>query len=1201
MIQCPTCGFASHPDLNFCGRCGRPLKAPGAGPQPQPPAPGEMRLVTVLMADISGSTELLEKLGTEQWVTLMKNLLQKLGAEVYRFGGRVDQFRGDGLVAFFGSVGAHEDDSERAVLAALAMQEMCELDRSLNVELDGFSGPLRLRIGIHTGEVVVGKVGDERLHQEDTAMGRAIALASRLENQAAPGAIWVSQATYETISGRFDWREIGSVRLRGFSELMPVYQPLAPRLEESRSPVFFGGDLLARPREVHQVLQKIEELRQFRQGGVITLSGARGMGKSQLMEQVRRALNAKRATSPQITWLHGRCRSYEQSIPFALWRSLLFRYFGIREGEDSQAIRRQIEAQTRALDPALASEFLPWLLRFFGMDGRPAARAAAANLTDETAYDRFLEAEDMPRSALERTHGELERQTLFHQANGYLRAISRLAPVVILFENLQWADETSLACLNYCLPALRHYPILFVLSTRPELPLSRSGARSLLEKIEERFPGRHQHIQLDPLGATERHARIGEAVGRHTLPDDLQALLVTRAEGNPYFLEQLLQSLMRQGALVQMPQTGRWQLVQQIDSLELPSSLQSLLQARLDLLPPDARKLLQQAAVAGAHFWTEVLENLPHPIPIKEPLALLEREGIVARVQPTPHLGWEFRFHSILLRDVVYQSLLTEQRRDLHRQTGLALEKLLGEDTRFQASLLVHHFHRAGDQTRELRYLLLAAETAEQAHADEESVALLDQADGILTALLEQKPGKQGENAYLDQRFSVLSRRLAIGQRLRDGPSAQRDAAALLQLAGRLKKRSRLIDAILLQPAVSSWREEADLIRGLEFANQAHQLAVQAKDRLREMRSLMALARLGRFRGNPEAVAQAERALFIAREIGDRQAEVYLLIWLGTTFDWIDEPERAQPYFDQAYPLTRELNDKEAEIELLKQTGLRAERAGDYYRSLTDYHERRRQLARRTGNRLAEAQAAMLQGMVRGIYLGDLQAGLEELISGRRLWQGTGVEAIALVYIAHILILQGAFEAAGQALDHPVEQTGSLNNDIVRTARALVRAMWHNEQGGLTHWHSALGEAAAVLVLTRERPLLSRQFSMAAAVQATIAHLGLGSTMPEDQVYHLERALDFASEGLKIYRQTGFTQITECVGESVLYWHGRALAAVGRQAAALASYREAYGEMRRKWRLIPEDSHFRQTYIDQLPIHQLIVKEAETHRFLEED
>ena len=330
---CPGCSFANPLDYRFCGMCGLSLlSSPAHLPRETAvslpvahhnqdnrlPLTGERRQATVMVADVSRSTELLEQLGTEAWVKTMNHVLQLMEAEIYRYGGEVDQFRGDGLVAFFGATAAHEDDPERAVLAGLAMQQSLQRYASKLPETD--LPLLQVRIGINTGEIIVTSIGDSQQYREETAMGEGITLAARMETSAVPGTVLVSENTYRLVSSLFEWEALGELPIKGLSQAVAVYRPLAHLSEvekqNSARSETLSAPLIGRDAERQALEEHLAALYAGR-GGIMLLTGDGGMGKSRLTDDMRAQEQGK------LLWLRGRCRSYDQSRPFSVWGDLL--------------------------------------------------------------------------------------------------------------------------------------------------------------------------------------------------------------------------------------------------------------------------------------------------------------------------------------------------------------------------------------------------------------------------------------------------------------------------------------------------------------------------------------------------------------------------------------------------------------------------------------------------------------------------------------------------------------------------------------------------------------------------------------------------------------------------------------------------------------------------------------------------------------
>jgi len=688
---CPACGFANPPEFRFCGQCGAPLiQEPGLvqPPQPQfpveaevptrpPPAPvqleGERRLATIILTDVRGSTDLLERIGTEAWVEIMNRVLQILEAEVYRFGGEVDQFRGDGLVAFFGATSAHEDDPERAVLAGLAMQQALKPYAAELAEQEGID--LQLRVGINTGEVIVASVGDRRQHSEDTAMGAGLALAARMETAAEPGTVLVSENTYRLVESQFEWQPLGEITVKGVSQPVAVYRPLAPRADAERlhRPQTYGLSipLIGREVEFHTLKGCVEDLYDGR-GGIVMVTGDKGLGKSFLVAEVRHhfarhgALLAEAYGTPLhfggagggrtplrfggaggelppasggpggVTWLRGRCRSYDQSWPYSMWLDLLRGWLGIREGEPKEETRERFRHQAELLWGDRLAEHYPYLATFLSL---PLEEIFAERV-------KHLDAEGL-------------RQQFFFALRSWVEVMAKRGPLVLAFADVHWADTTSLDLLKYCLPLCDDEALLWLIVFRPDRT---APVWEFRHRVETEYHHRVTTVTLPPLTEAQSGEFVDQLTGPEALPAETRALVLDKAEGNPYYIGELIRSLIAQGVLVQEAETGQWHATRAVASLDLPDTLQSLLLARIDSLSSDERRVLQMAAVIGTVFWSNVLQALAGDTTLKAHLTALQRAQLIQERGRAPDLGMEYCFKSNLIRDAAYEGILSAQR-----------------------------------------------------------------------------------------------------------------------------------------------------------------------------------------------------------------------------------------------------------------------------------------------------------------------------------------------------------------------------------------------------------------------------------------------------------------------------------------------------------------------------------------------------------
>ncbi|HQK12803.1 MAG TPA: adenylate/guanylate cyclase domain-containing protein [Anaerolineae bacterium] len=1208
-LVCPVCGTLNPRVHHFCSECGASLAVengtpplgtplsvvtppepeptpPPSSPDVLPPLEGERRVATIILADVKGSTDLMEQVGTEVWVKLMNRVLQILETEVYRFGGKVDQFRGDGLVAFFGTTTAHEDDPERAVLAALSMQEALQPYAAELEQREGIH--LALRVGVNTGEVIVTSVGNDRQYREETAMGEAIALAARMETAAEPGTVLVSENTYRLTATQFEWLPLGEIMVKGVSHPIAVYRPLAPRLSTERPAYELPNPVIGRDAELESLKARIADLSDGI-GGVVIITGEQGMGKTVLTDEVRHYLarqnallaeardkhvgheDALPAETPGVMWLRGRCRSYTQSQPFAMWQDVLRNWLGIRQNEPREQTRDRLRQQAEALWGEQANEYYPDLAALLALP---------------------LEAEYAER--LGRLDADSLRQQFFLAVRRWIEALADQNPLILNFSDMQWVDTTSLDLLKYCLPLCDYTALLWLFVFRPDRT---SQIWEFRHFVETEYPHRLTMLTLAPLTTEQSRAMITALIGDDVLPEATRDLIVQKAEGNPYYIQEMVRSLIFQGILVREPETGRWRTTQAVTNLTLPDSLQSLLLASIDRLTPEEQHVLQIASVIGTVFWSTLLEELVgNPAQVKAHLTALQRAQLIRERGRTQELGIEYVFKSPLIRDAAYDRLLSTQRAAYHLRIAEFLEDRCCASLAHMASqfygILAYHYRRAGKPEKELEYVLEGTEHAKTIYANAEAGKQYTRALEILDVLEHQTTDPAQQRAIREQRFRVLNERREVFYLMGQFEAMWADAKALLPLAEQLADNPAFtIDALLRQPSVADYQCEEEIEAGIPMAQRALELAQQLGDRHREMESLIAIVNLRLALSDPSWHPLAERALELARQLQDLHYEARLLISMGGIFAFSDEPACGTEYLEAAAALVMRqgLDDKIIQMSLLNLLGLEFERNGDYYRLLTEYQQERLNISREIGHRPHESKALQACGRIQGIYLGDYPGGLALLEDCQRILTGTRDEVYPLFHIAQIQSEQGQYPEAIASLER-IRAIGEPVQDRGLASLKLVWIILYNALGDEAHLSKALDLADTVQELAAQSPLVSQQYAMAALCKAAAAHLRLANVITQRAVAeaHLESALQASQKALDIYNKFGFVQITECVSEEILFRHSQALAANGQPEEANKYLRRAYDEMTRKHALIPPDSYFRRTYLENIPLHQEI-------------
>lgn len=1219
-VACPECGSVYPADHRYCGTCGsRTVQETGrdaghaaltgtAGASSVEPSSqeegtasrlllgsrrpplshsslaqleGERRHATVILADVLRSTDLMEQIGTEAWVEIMNHVFQILENDIYRFGGEVDQFRGDGLVAFFGTSLAHEDDPERAVLAALAMQSSIKLYAADLAEHRDIE--LSLRVGVNTGEVIVASIGDRSHYSEDTAMGGAVALAARMETAAEPGTVLVTESTYRLVRSQFEWEDLGEISVKGISQPLAVFRPLAPKADVSRSlrleTYGLPSLLIGRDEQGEALKSCLGQVRAGR-GSVVLLTGNEGMGKSHLAAHVRQqdlrdlALLAKTQGSddpkqvfPMLTWLQGRCRSYEQSRPYSMWIDLLQSWLGMHGGEPKPEMCDLLYRESEQLWGTRENEYSPYLATLLSLPLDEALAERIRRLDAEGLHQQFLVA-----------------------LRSWAMAMARRTPLVLTFEDVHWADASSLEMLEYCLTLCEQEPLLcavmFRLDHNPRL-------KEFHDRVRARYSQRLTELQLAPLDEEQSREMIDRLIGPQALPQKTRVLILKKAEGNPYYIEELIESLIMQGVLVREPDTtGEWRATRTVTSLDLPDTLRGLLSARMDDLSLGERQTLQMASVIGSVFWSNVLQELVEDrASLNERLMALQRAQLIAECRHLPALGTEYVFQSTLIRDAAYESLLSAQRAVYHLQVAERLEDFfgLGALPRYY-DLLAYHYRCAGDANKELFYAVQAAEQARQIYSNTEALGHYTRALELLDATEAQTEDEDRLYAIRAQQFEVLNGRSQVLFWMGDEEAGWTDARALLPLAQRLADDPAwLIDALLSQPGVARWQSQDELEAGIPLAEQALDLARKLGDQRREMQSLLSIAGQRIRLNDPDARDYAEQALELSRQLGDQRYEVNILISIGRVLAW-DEPERSMEYLEAALPICQALEDKMTELNLLDLIGMQYERNGDYHRLLLECHQKKLAISREIGYYVRESISLTSCGEAQGVFLGDYEAAWEMLETSRKRQEGDTGELFVLLRMIQILTAQGEAERALQILERARRICGLTVWDIGHVGLALVSASLYCALDDPAHLHEVLRCADEARRLVREKPMLSRQYVMAADCEASAAHLGLAEHAVDEleAEVHRQNALSASRAALDLCQSLGGVQIIECLSEEILFRHANALAATGSQEEALEYLQMAYDEMMRKHGLIPPSSPFRRTYLENIPLHRAI-------------
>ncbi len=675
---------------------------------------GQRKPVTILFADIVGSTSIAEKLDPEEWKEVVQGAHHRVSEAIHRYEGTIAQLLGDGVLAFFGAPLTHENDPERAVRAALDLQEsIADYSR----QLAGFVDDFHMRMGIHTGEVVVGPVGTDE-HAEYLAIGDAVNVAARIESAAQPGEVLVSETCVRLIEHAFELGELESIKAKGKTD--PVRAAAVWRLKDepdlARGIGGVRAPFVGREAEVAQLEQALLALCQG-QGQVVALLGDAGIGKTRLLEQVRERTcggepqdQATHFEPSTIHWLEGRALSYGSSLSFWTINQLLVNDLNLTDGAPQVKIMAALRKRLLELFGAeKASSVLPYLVHLL-------------ELTLEGDEGELIQHMD----------GEAIKYQALIYLSDYFERLAADAPTVLVIEDLHWADPSSLEVLERLFALTDRVPLMVALLMRVD---REHGSWDLKTTAEKDFPHRTTEITLHRLGSHESRILVEQLLGAEGLPDEIRELILIRSEGNPFYLEEVVRHLLEGGLIQELD--GQWVVAEDIDTLGIPDTLQGVLLARIDRLEEDVRDTLQRASVIGKSFLYKLLESIAEAeCELESHLSQLQRVDLVREKTRLPELEYIFK-HS-LTQEAAYNSLLLERRKAFHRQVGVALEQLFPDRQEEFLGLLAHHFKAAGDLEKAADYLIRAGDKARLADAHDEAVELYRGALPILQAMNDQ-------------------------------------------------------------------------------------------------------------------------------------------------------------------------------------------------------------------------------------------------------------------------------------------------------------------------------------------------------------------------------------------------------------------------------------------------------------------------------
>jgi class 3 adenylate cyclase/tetratricopeptide (TPR) repeat protein/ribosomal protein L40E len=802
---CTQCGAENSPENSFCNKCGHNLTLPSEPPpkdlsfdekldkiqrylpkgltekilSQRNKIEGERKQVTVMFCDMEGFTNLSERLGPEEAYSIMDQVYEILIHKVHDYEGTVNEMTGDGIMALFGAPIALEDASQRAIRSAYAIhREMTRFSNKIGQEKEGIQ-PLKMRIGIHTGPVVVGTLGND-LRVEFKAVGDTVNLASRMEGLAEPGATYVTEETFKLTEGLFRFEALGEKEIKGKEKPVQVYRAIVPSTSRTRFDVSAERGLtpfVGRERELELLLDGFERAKGGR-GQTFSVMAEAGVGKSRFLYEFRKAV-----INEDVTFLEGKCLSYSRGVAYHPVIDVLKANFDVREEDGDSEITEKVKRGLKILgaDEALT---LPYLLELLSVKDTGIDKIS---MSPEEKRDRIMEA-----------------------VKGITVRGSEIRPLIIAIEDLHWIDKSSEDYLKNLLDNISGARVLLIFTYRPEF-VHTWGGRSY-----------HNQVNLNRLSNRESLAMVSYLFGTEKLDNDLEELLLEKTEGIPFFIEEFIKSLKDRKIIER--KDNKYHLAKDMQEVTIPSTIQDVIMARVDSLPEGAKELLQTGSVIEREFSHELIkgvmdlpeqELMTHLSVLKDSELLYER-GIY------PQSTYIFK-HALTL-EVVYDSILTKRKKKLHGEIGQAIEELYKDNIDVHYGALASHFIEAGNYEKGALYSELAAKKANMAASSKE--VFEHSKKRILCS--EKLPSSDATNRkIIDARTALAAYYINYSYIV----EANEVVAPIADLAQEMDYQKRLPMIFVTKGSFSIWFEE-DYIKGHKFLNKALKISEKTKDKI---------------------------------------------------------------------------------------------------------------------------------------------------------------------------------------------------------------------------------------------------------------------------------------------------------------------------------------------------------------------------------
>jgi class 3 adenylate cyclase/tetratricopeptide (TPR) repeat protein len=1039
---CANCGARLSATAKFCPECARPAAEP-ASPKPRFASPeaytpkhlaekiltsrsaleGERKQVTVLFCDVVESTGLAERLDPEAMHELMDKTLRLMAEAVHRYQGTVNQFLGDGLMALFGAPVALEDHGLRAVQAALAIRETVngyseQLKRERGIEI-------HLRIGLNSGLVVVGRIGDD-LRMDYTAIGDTTNLAARMQVLAEPGTILITEATYRLAEGYIRSEPLGAVQVKGRSDPVIAYRVTGRRARRTRLELSAERGLtplVGREQELELLHDRLVRAKAGH-GQVVGIMGEPGAGKSRLLYEFRKMLEGER-----LTWLAGHCVAYGQTTPYLPILEILRANFQIEEEDNLLQIREKLREGVRQLDPALEPT-LPFLGELLGLP-----------IEDERL--RQMDAKD-------------KRQKTFEAVRALTVAGSQRRPLIVIVEDLHWIDKTSEDYLAFLIESLPGMSLLLLISHRPGYVV-RSANKTY-----------YTQVALDLLTEAEAESMVATLLGSRRQPADLLPIIWEKAEGNPLFVEEMTRSLWERGLIVRTDDEIRWA---RDAVVELPMSVHDIIRARIDGLEEPVKRMVQTAAVIGREFGHRLLVRISEmATEVQRYVETLKHLELIHEKRFFPEL--EYIFKHAVTQDVAYQSLLSQRRREIHRIIGEAIEDLYGERLDEHVAILAYHYARSDRPDKAVEFALQAGDKAARLSANAEATTFYEEA---LRMLVDAPPSARRDELHVDATVKLAS--VATTRQHFERDLANLEVAHAI--AGRLADQHRAAQVLY-------WTARTHYVRGsLNEAIQYAERSLALGDALGGDDDLVVwpinlTGRIYTVIGEyVKATSMLQRCVALFERLGNLNELATASGILGVVLSATGEFPEALKFSDQGLQIALEIQNLPAQAAAYYYRAIVYERNGEWGRVVEDCRAGL-EVAQRIPDPFRIYVLTCLHGY--GMFrLGQEQEGLESLQRGIRLAEELGTTyllAWAVTWLCDCHLARRDWDAALARASRALSlvATGPDVYGESLAARCFGEALCQSDSARLQEAEAHIRRAIALQADKAMKPQLARSY-----------------------------------------------------------------------------------------------------------------------------